>query len=81
MASDDKATDEKGDLQDSGLTIRKLAKIWKVNHKTIRRMVDAGEIPGHFKTGRLHHFHGPTVLTWMSEGQVPVSRARRRAKK
>lgn len=63
---------------DTILTVDQLAELLRLNRHTIYDLIKAGEIPGCRKLGRRIRIHAPTVLAWLSTGQVSVSPSRRR---
>jgi len=58
------------------LTIDELAALLRLNRKTVYELARNGEIPVR-RVGRSLRAHRDTVLKWLSESQVPVSRKRR----
>ncbi len=58
------------------LTVDELADLLRLNRKTVYELVSNGEIPAR-RVGRSLRAHRDTVLRWLSESQVPVSRRRR----
>jgi excisionase family DNA binding protein len=59
------------------LTVDELARLLRVDRKTIYELVRRGELPGVRRLGRSVRIHRATVLAWLSEGQGRVSRSRR----
>jgi len=59
------------------LTVDELAALLKINRKTLYGLIQDGQLPGAVKLGRSIRIHGPTVLAWLSTGQVPVSQTRK----
>ncbi len=58
------------------LTIDELAALLRLNRKTVYELARNGEIPVR-RVGRSLRAHRDTVLRWLSESQVPVSRKQR----
>jgi excisionase family DNA binding protein len=58
------------------MTIDEVAAGLRLNRKTLYALARNGEIPVR-RVGRSLRAHRETVLKWLSESQVPVSRKRR----
>ena len=59
------------------LTVDEVARVLRVDRKTIYELIRRGELPGVRRLGRSVRIHRPTVLAWLAEGQGRVSRSRR----
>jgi excisionase family DNA binding protein len=60
------------------LTADEVAKILRLDRKTVYAALARGEIPGARRIGRAVRLHRDTVLDWLAQGQGRVSRSRRR---
>ncbi|HWL86327.1 MAG TPA: helix-turn-helix domain-containing protein [Polyangiaceae bacterium] len=59
------------------LTVHELAKLLRVNRKTVYDAIARGEIPGVRRMGGVLRIHRDTVLGWLASGQGRVSRSGR----
>lgn len=61
------------------LVVDEVARLLRLNRKTVYAMVQRGEIPGARWCGRALRFSRAAVLAWLAEGQgrAPRSRGRR----
>ena len=57
----------------SVLTADELARLLRINRKTVYAGFKAGDIPGGKRIGGTIRFSRDAVLRWLSEGQVPRS--------
>ena len=62
------------------MTVDEVARLLRVNPKTVYEAVDRGEIPGVRRVGRVIRMSRDVVLRWLTEGQGRVSRSSRRSK-
>lgn len=59
------------------LTVKELADLLRLNHKTILAAIQRGEIPGVRRVGRHFRIARDSVLPWLLEGQGRASRSRK----
>jgi excisionase family DNA binding protein len=59
------------------LTVAELARLLRVERKTVYAAIHRGEIPGVRRVGSLLRASRDTVLAWLAQGQGRVSRSRR----
>lgn len=52
------------------LTVDEVAKLLRVNRKTVYEAVQRDEIPGAFHIGRVIRFSRDQLLTWAGQGRV-----------
>ena len=50
------------------MTVAEVAKLLRVNVKTVYAAAASGEIPGGRKIGRILRFYGPAVAKWLESG-------------
>jgi excisionase family DNA binding protein len=50
------------------LTVPEVARLLRVNVKTVYAATASGEIPGGRKIGRILRFYGPAVTKWLETG-------------
>jgi excisionase family DNA binding protein len=72
-AHDEEATDDLPEV----LTVDELAKLLRVERKTVYAAIGRGEIPGVRRIGSLLRASRDAVLAWLAQGQGRVSRSRR----
>lgn len=60
------------------LTVEEIAKLLRLNRKTVYEMVQRGEIPGVRLCGRAIRAHRDTVLRWLADGQGRSARRKSR---
>ena len=72
-------TSESPDSPPEFITVEELAKLLRVNRKTIYSQFNKGEIPGGRRLSKSVRFHRETVINWM-RGTVRGSRSPRRKK-
>ena len=60
------------------LTVDELARLLRLNRKTVYEAIAAGENPGVRKIGRSYRISRTKVLAWLAEGHGHVSPKRRR---
>ena len=62
--------------QSAVLTVDELAKVLRVDRKTVYNLIARGELPGVRRLGRAVRIHRDAVLGWLAQGQGHVSRSR-----
>ncbi len=60
------ATDRRAALESGTYDVPDLAALLKCSERHIRRMIDAREIPGMIRLGRLVRFHRGVIDEWLA---------------
>ena len=66
MATITDPTEKKKALEGGTYDVPDLAALMKCSTRHVRRMIDAREIPGLIRFGRLVHFHKGIVEAWLA---------------
>lgn len=76
--SDGHGGSERGTSPSAVLTADELAKLLRVDRKTVYAALNAGEIPGARRIGRTIRISRDVVLRWLADDQDRVPRSRRK---
>lgn len=80
-AATQESTATEPSLHNPALTVDQLAKLLQLNRGTTYDKIRSGKIPGAtWIDERVIRIHGPTVLAWLSSGQLPGSPKPRKGK-